>query len=380
MGQILTFLGKGGVGKTTVAIAVAKSYAIRKKNCVLLVEHQVGGNFGQDLTIDPQEISPNLMAVQLSSTALLERYWEKMKSLENQYLRTPFFKEVYGQELGILPGMDQALGLSFLREQDATNNFDYIIYDGFGDLTTLRMLGMPEILAWYLRRFKQVLVGSAMGQAMSPFIEPMLKSVLQVSATENLTKGISNQADKAPNVLAPDVLEQGRQAVNDPNRVAAYLVTTKSSPDLAVAKYLWGSAQQVGLTVAGVLCRQELDSAEFAPLPSQIIPDLYPELSSDLSPDLSPELIFGQIPALEISPLLAPHLANRALSIDVAASQVKLFLPAFDKKQVKLIQSGPEVTIEAGDQRRNLFLPPEFTGKQASGAKFQDGFLIISFA
>lgn len=354
MSLILTFLGKGGVGKTATAIAVARAFANQSKQ-VLYVGQQSGEELSMrlalTLTSDPQNVAPNFTAVNLQSTVLLERYWDKMKGLETQYLRTPFFKEVYGQELGILPGMDAALGLSFLRERDAEGKYDVIIYDGLGDLETLRMLGMPEILGWYLRRFKQVLTGSAIGQAISPFVEPILRSILQVSSTDD----ISQQAGEMSSVLT-----RGQQAVNDPSRVAAYLVTSDDPYAIAKAKYLWGSAQQVGLTVAGVLARghAHLDD-DFAPLSIYGIPEGVNELTM---PD-------------RLSPLFAP----KPIEIDPIAKQVKLFLPTFNKKQVKLIQLGPEVTIEAGDQRRNIFLPKELAGKQATGAKFADSYLLISF-
>jgi anion-transporting ArsA/GET3 family ATPase len=263
-----------------------------------------------------------------------------------------------------MPGMDSALVLNALREFDASNHYDVIIYDGSSGLSTLRMLGMPEILDWYVRRFQGVFQQSDLGRALSPFIQPVASAVLSVDWTGN---DILDQ----PTGEMRSMLEQGRDAVADPSRVLALLVTTPAATAVATAQYLWGSAQQIGLTVGGVLVNQGTLNDEqergFAPLSRQTLP-------APAGDDWQP--LMAALP----DPRSWAATAPRATVLDVEARQVKLFLPSFDKSQVKLTQYGPEVTVEAGDQRRNLMLPPALQGRSVAGAKFQDQYLVISFS
>lgn len=363
MALILTFLGKGGVGCTKVAIAAAKQLSGLGSR-VLFVGQDPSPTLsmllGVNTSPEPTEIAPNLRVVQINSTILLEQSWEEVKALEAKYLRSPTLKNVYGQELGILPGMDSALALNAVREYENSGKYDVIIYDGTGDLTTLRMLGIPEILSWYIRRFRQVFSESDIGKALSPFVQPVTSAIMNMSwSAEDLTSQPTNQAN--------ELLDKGKKAIADPNKVAAYLVTNNTREAVATAKYLWGSAQQIGLTVGGVLLNQgnitsEI-TTEFAPLPITELPQ-----TQDW------ETLVNALPNLKNAAQAAP----KPIIIDTATSQVRVFLPGFDKKQVKLTQYGPEITVEAGDQRRNILLPPSLSGKPVKGAKFQEGYLIIT--
>jgi anion-transporting ArsA/GET3 family ATPase len=365
MARVITFLGKGGIGRTTVAIAAAKQLS-QQGSRVLLASSDPSPAFGLLLgtTVgsEPQAIGANLSAVQLLSTVLLEKAWEEVKQVEARYLRSPILKNVYGQELSLLPGMDGALNLYAIREYVASGQYDAIIYDGSGDSSMLHAFGVPESASWYIRRFRQVFLESDLGQAISPFVQPVTAAVLNSSWS-------FNDLTEEPTREANSVLKEGKDAIADPNRVVAYLITTPHPAAIATAKYLWGSAQQTDLTEAGLLWnRAAIDpaaAAQFAPLAVTALPELAGE-------DWQP--LVDALPNLRTTAAVP-----KPITIDVAARQVKVFLPSFDKKQVKLTQYGPEVTVEAGDRRRNIDLPPQLRGQAVKGAKFQDGYLIISF-
>jgi anion-transporting ArsA/GET3 family ATPase len=355
MTQILTFLGKGGVGCTAVSVAAARQMASQGQRVIWVGQGCHATNLWGEvgLTDQPQTIGANLAVVSLSTTQLLEKAWSLVKQLEAKYLRTPLLQAVYGQEMAIIPGMDGAVALYTLQEYFYSNQYDVIIYDGSDGLNILRTFGLPDTLSWYIRRFRQVIEISDLWRNTMPILQPVAATVLNMAWTG---EGLNVPAVQD----ATDLLDRGQKALANPQQVAAYLVTTSDPTDIQNALWLWGRSQQIGLTVAGVLINRSSTSPPaiqefFQPLPIMPVHDL-----SDF-PSLQP--------ATDLP---------KPIEIDVANRQVKLFLPGFTKQEVKLSQSGPEITIDAGDQRRNIFLPPSLRGADVTGAKFQNNYLIIS--
>jgi anion-transporting ArsA/GET3 family ATPase len=365
MPQILTFLGKGGSGRTTVAIAAAKQQANLGRRVLFVSQDPTpatGILLGVTLTDTPQSIGANLEIVSISATVAIERGWEDIKQIEARYLRSPILRNVYGQELAILPGMDSAIALNAIRQYDASGKYDVIVYDGTGDMTTLRMAGMPDALSWYLRRFIAVVEESDLWRTVAPIMQPAMAAVLTIAWT-------GESVISQPMQEATSLLDKSQAMISNPQRVVGYLVTTADPAAIATAKYLWGSAQQSGLTIGGIILNQskakDTIAAEFDPLTVSIVPT---QIGTDWQPLMDGMPDFSQAVTVP-----------KPIEIDISKREVRLYLPGFDKTQVKLTQSGPEVTIEAGDQRRNILLPPQLKGSSVTGAKFQSGYLIISF-
>ncbi len=371
MPQILTFLGKGGSGKTTVAIAAAKQQASLGRRVLFVSQDPTpatGILLGVSLTDVPQSIGANLEVVAIPATVAIERGWEDVKQVEARYLRSPLLRNIYGQELAILPGMDSAIALNALRQYDASNKYDVIIYDGTGDITTLRMAGMADSLNWYLRRFVAVVEESDLWKTIAPIMQPAMAAVLTVAWTG---ESVMSQ----PLQEAKNALDKSKEIVSNPQRAIGYLVANDDPAAIATAKYLWGSSQQSGLCIGGVIINQgkvgdpvepsDSLAAEFAPLAMTVIPT---QVSTDWQTLIDAMPDFSQVTDVP-----------RSMTIDITNREVRLYLPGFDKTQVKLTQSGPEVTIEAGDQRRNLLLPPALKGSSVKAAKFQGGYLIVTF-
>ena len=159
--RVILFTGKGGVGKTTTAAATAVQAARAGiKTLVMSTDaaHSLGDALGVELVTAPGnpdpvvEIEPGLSALQLSASHSVRRSWRSVQD----YLLTVFkglgIDPVVADELTELPGADELVALLELQAQVESGPWDLVVVDCAPTAETLRLLALPEALAWHLEK------------------------------------------------------------------------------------------------------------------------------------------------------------------------------------------------------------------------------------
>ncbi len=366
MTRIITFLGKSG-GHTALAVATARWF-VNQGSRVLLVTHSPNARaeafLETALSPVPQAVAPQLQAVQLQTTAMLEQLWDEFNKLISLYVPADFPTEIYAGELMILPGFDSLLAFNALRQYYQSNQYDVIVYDGRGDLETLRVLGTPDTLNWYFRRFHPLFEFASLSKIADSMGGPLASAFIAANLDSRKLQESLHQVR--------EWIAQGMAVIETPGCLSTYLVTTDDPAAIAESCWLWGSAQQVNLRVNGVLAYAQQNAIDLGELQDAFMP-----LSVTLIPSLqSPnwESLLKALPDFDQS-INVPQ----PLTIDLEQRQITAFLPGFTKTQVKLTQHGAALTVEVGDQRRNIAIPSAFKGLLLQSVKFEAPNLIISF-
>ena len=152
--RLLFFTGKGGVGKTSLACAVAVSLADRGKR-VLLVSTDPASNLGQVFGLEigdhePTAITaaPGLFALNIDPEAAAQAYRDRIVGPVRGVLPEDTVKGMEEQLSGActteIAAFDEFTEL--LTDGDATQKFDHVIFDTAPTGHTLRLLQLPT--AW----------------------------------------------------------------------------------------------------------------------------------------------------------------------------------------------------------------------------------------
>ena len=80
--RIILYLGKGGVGKTTISAATAVRAAMMGKRTLVVstdLAHSLADCLRASLTSEPQELMPNLWAQEVNVLDEMRRGWSKVQ-------------------------------------------------------------------------------------------------------------------------------------------------------------------------------------------------------------------------------------------------------------------------------------------------------------
>ena len=157
--------GKGGVGKTTVAGAIAWHLAAAhpdKNIRVISIDpaHSLGDALGMPLTHQPTQISANLSAQEIDAKQVLEQFredylWELAAMMSgdtgDESLQIAYTPQAWRQIVAqALPGIDEMLSLITVMELLEQGKQDLIVLDTAPTGHLLRFLEMPTALADWL--------------------------------------------------------------------------------------------------------------------------------------------------------------------------------------------------------------------------------------
>lgn len=402
--RISFFVGKGGVGKSTLAAATGVRAALGGER-VLTVSTDQAHSLGEVLgvRVDPGDgTGPvrilaeerggdtgggHLDALALDTLALLESTWRVAAPVLAARFPGSDLNTVAPEELSAVPGIQEVLGLRAVANLAESGRWDYVVVDCASTADALRMLTLPAAFAMYVERcwprHRRLSAGT---------------EDLRSAATVALVEAVHADLERLSALLSGE-------------RVSAHLILTPERVVAAEAVRTLGSLAVMGIEVSELIVNQVLfqdDSYEYRNLPDHPAFDWYAARISEQQSVL--EELAAAVGQLRL--VLTPHLAGEPIGpkalgqlLDEARRRdgaappgplrpvvdresgsgleaiyrMRLELPAIDAGSLNLGRAGDDLIIAVGGLRRRVRLAPVLRRCIVTGAALRGSELTVRF-
>ena len=385
--RLILYLGKGGVGKTTLAAATAaRSAQLGHRTLVVSTDlaHSLSDALDRALEAEPRQVGERLWAQEVNVLDEVRTHWAKLQEYIGNMLRQQGMNDVAAEEMALIPGMDEIVALLTIHRQAKEGNFDTVVIDAAPTGETVRLLSMPDTFMWYANR----LTGwrSAAFNAAKPLLRNFLPGVNIAEALQKLNEQVS--------VL--------RGVLSDPSSSSYRLVVMPEKMVIKEALRAETYLALFGYPVDAVLCNRVLPEPTNGEFRDSLLRDMvqqqrgyYDQIHQTFDPLPVFDVPYHSREVIGVSALAAlarevwgdedPTKVFFTGTVQELTKQgdgyvLRLPLPHVELGKVVMTKKGDQLIVEIGNFKRDIALPTVLASQEAVVARMSNGALEVTFA
>jgi len=384
--RVVLITGKGGVGKTTIAAATSiRSAELGHRTLVMSTDpaHSLADAFQVKLGDTETSVIDNLDAQQIDSQLRLEESWGPVRDYLTKVFDWSGLEGVEAEELTVFPGMDELFSLASVREHVSSGNYDVVIVDCAPTAETLRLLSLPEVMAWYMDKLFPV------SKQVARVVRPVLSKMSSLPvADEQVFDTIATFYDRLDGV---------REILGDPEVTSARLVMNPEKMVIAEAKRTYTYLGLFGYAVDSAIVNRVLPETVTDPYFAQWrqiqkghledVAEAFADVDIRRLRLFDEEMIgidrlrvvgdelYGDVdPTHRLS-------EGRPFRIEDEGDDVVLIvgMPFAEHDELDLVRHDHELIVTVGQYRRSIALPDSLKRRHVRRASLSDGELRVTF-
>ena len=375
-----------------MAAATALSLA-RRGYKTIAVSSDAAHSLSDSFDLDPElfdtskgqivEIEPNLHALQVNIVYEIDRYWKEISQYISLLFATQGLDKVVAEELAIIPGMEELSALLYVNQFDREGNYDVMVMDCAPTGETLRFLGMPDALQWYMTRIFNL------ERSVANMIRPIAHRVTNIPFPSDEVfdnfKGFYEKIDGVKEILInPEkttvrvVTNPEKMVIRETRRAYTYFCLYNLVVDqVIVNRVLPAQVKDKFFAKWRKIHEHYIEEIEgyFNPIPIVQVPLLEEEvLGIDFLVRLA-DMLYGDRDPSDV------FYSDRPIEMHGGANglSLSLRLPFLEKENLELYQSNEELVIRVGNFKRTILLPRSFQKREFKSARWEGERLIVDF-
>ena len=209
--RIILYLGKGGVGKTTVSAATAVCSAQQGKRTLAVstdLAHSLADCLQTNLTSTPREITKNLWAQEVNVLDEMRQGWGKLQESMTKSLRSKVLMQLSLRNSRLSLAWMKLLASSISIAMHVKVTSMWWSSMQLLQVRPVRLLSMPDTFQWYASRLMKMQSGAL------NLARPLLKAVLPTAEILDAVQSLSERVKTLRDVLSNPDISSYRPVVN----------------------------------------------------------------------------------------------------------------------------------------------------------------------